>query len=621
MSKPSSVFNPDLQSAKDKTADHDDMSDATSPTGTNTKANEQKMTSKVFKFSFVYTGSTKHKVAPSVIHTHWMQAVQEAYGTDIVIINNKNQHVETVSTLTWTDPEIHAKQFQLHQKTFGQNDRRTTTFFIVHRVLTNVSLSKIRSIHAVQRILKEYKCFITDHQWMENQWDTTRLGWITTINPSFYNREQAQSKFNEILHSKLLAKKVKIPTFRMSFVSPTVKMGDTTISTKAYAVEVLSEDSVLMMQVLKTLLRDDMTSFAPYSMKAKFPKAYAQAIRFQTQNLTATRVIVLQNISEGMMFYLQPHICAIAGTRDLLASPRVDENGRHTLLVNKDSFKSIRAALTQSLAFWIKTHVPSDAQPAEEQFSGVARVKPIYDDGMSSGENSWMSSSNATFLSMDIQTVRDDDYFTASTNVDRVFTYADIITPNRQANTRSSTATEATDDLTTAVASEITEMETVQKQELERLAESHRRATEQSAKLVEEQRLEIAQLKAQRQEDLESRAREQLLAQAKVTKQDAATSELRLESNETKREMKALRMQMQEMVISFQAAFPSMSVSLHGENKRSADNDTNNSPQSDKRHDVRLSPGKRLFPNKMDLDDSVSSQQMLKNDATPPIMK
>jgi hypothetical protein len=46
------------------------MSDATPPVDTNVKVNEQKMTSKVFKFSFGYTGSTKHKVAPSVIHTH-----------------------------------------------------------------------------------------------------------------------------------------------------------------------------------------------------------------------------------------------------------------------------------------------------------------------------------------------------------------------------------------------------------------------------------------------------------------------------------------------------------------------------------------------------------------------
>jgi hypothetical protein len=325
MSNPSSVFNPDLQFVKDKTARQDDMSNATPPAGTNVKANEQKMTSKVFKFSFVYTGLTKHKVAPSVIHTHWMQAVQDAFGSEIVIINNKNQNVETVRTLKWTDPSIHAKQFKLHQKTFGSAERRTTTFFIVHCVLTNLSLSKIRSHHAVQRITREFKFYITDHQWTENNWDTTRIGWITTINPTYYNREQAQVKFSELLHSKLLAKKVKIPMFQMSFVSPTAEKDGDTISTKAYAIEILSEASVHMLHVLKTLLSDVVTSFVPYSMRSKYPAAYIQAIKFQTQSMNATRVVVLQNISEAMMFYLGPHICALPGTIDLLASPQVDE--------------------------------------------------------------------------------------------------------------------------------------------------------------------------------------------------------------------------------------------------------------------------------------------------------
>jgi hypothetical protein len=119
------------------------------------------MTSKVFKFSFVYTGLTILKVAPSVIHTHWMQVVQEAFGTDIVIIMNKNQNVETLSTLKWTDPSIHTKQFKLHQKTFGNAERCTSTFFIVHRVLTNISLSKIRSHQAIQRIMQEFKFYIS----------------------------------------------------------------------------------------------------------------------------------------------------------------------------------------------------------------------------------------------------------------------------------------------------------------------------------------------------------------------------------------------------------------------------------------------------------------------------
>lgn len=153
-----------------------------------------------------------------------MQAVQDAYGDEFVIINNKNKPVDQVSTIKWTDSSIHAKQFQLHQKTFGRDERRQSTYFIIHRVLTNVSLTKMRALPAVQSIMTEFKFYITDHQWAENQWDTSRIGWVTTINPQFYNRDQALMNFHQLLQTKLakLAKKVKLPMFRMAFVSPTL---------------------------------------------------------------------------------------------------------------------------------------------------------------------------------------------------------------------------------------------------------------------------------------------------------------------------------------------------------------------------------------------------------------
>jgi hypothetical protein len=181
------------------------------------------MTSKVFNFSFVYTGTTKNKVAPSVLHTHWMPAVQDAYRDELVIINNKNKPVELVSMIKWTNPSMHAKQFQLHQKMFGREERRQSIYFIIHRVLANVGLTKIRALSAVQNIMKEFKLYITDHQWAENQWDTARVGWVTTINPQFYNCEQALIKFHKLLQTKLakLVRKVKLPMFRMAFVSPT----------------------------------------------------------------------------------------------------------------------------------------------------------------------------------------------------------------------------------------------------------------------------------------------------------------------------------------------------------------------------------------------------------------
>jgi hypothetical protein len=236
------AFNHDPPDPIENPASHDDMSDVTGNLGRRADASDQEMASKVLKFSFVYSGITKHKVPPSVIHTHWMQAAQESLGEDIVIINNHNRPVEPISTLKWTDHTIHKKQFNLHQKTTGHADRQSTTYFILHRIQTNETVSAIKALPSVKRIMKEYNCYVTDHQWTETQWDTTRIGFVTNYDPSFFNRTQAAAKFNEFLHSKQLAKKTKIPLLRMVFTSPQVKHATHTVSTKAYAIEVLHHE-------------------------------------------------------------------------------------------------------------------------------------------------------------------------------------------------------------------------------------------------------------------------------------------------------------------------------------------------------------------------------------------
>ena len=197
-------------------AGHDDMSDVTVNNGKATNENDPHMLSKVLKFSFVYSATTQHKIAPSIIHTHWMQAIQAAFGSDVIILNNQNQKLEKIDPLKWTDETIHQKQFKLYQKTTGRDDRRRTTYHILHRILTNETLSKIKAVSSVQKIMKDYQCYVSDHQWDETQWDTTRIGFVTGHDPSFYDRHQAAAKFNANLHSKSSQRRLRFLCFALS---------------------------------------------------------------------------------------------------------------------------------------------------------------------------------------------------------------------------------------------------------------------------------------------------------------------------------------------------------------------------------------------------------------------
>ena len=55
------------------------------------------------------------------------------------------------------------------------------------------------------------------------------------------------------------------------------------------------------------------------------------------------------------------------------------------------------------------------------------------------------------------------------------------------------------------------------------MTEQHRQEAMQAAQVIEVQRQEIEQLKAQRLKDIANQSREILMAQAKVDKQDEAT--------------------------------------------------------------------------------------------------
>jgi hypothetical protein len=78
---------------------------------------------------------------------------------------------------------------------------------------------------------------------------------------------------------------------------------------------------------------------------------------------------------------------------------------------------------------WCEEHIPVDAYPYPNPFPDDPKVQAIHNDGFSSGENSWMSMSNASFLSMDLNNVADDDYFSNTTIANRTFTYAEIVLP------------------------------------------------------------------------------------------------------------------------------------------------------------------------------------------------
>ena len=233
----------------------------------------------------------------------------------------------------------------------------------------------------------------------------------------------------------------------------------------------------------------------------------------------------------------------------MLPSPKGDDTGRYSVLVEKTEFDQVRKTIIRHLPEWLTT-VPSDAMPPADYFLGPARVKPLFDDGLSSGQNSWMTQSNASFMSMELPTEQNDDYFRDSVNAQRVFSYADV-TNLHQRTTFSDFDENTTKESISEVTGARTEADSNQQKVLERLTEQHRQEADKAAQIIAAQRQEIENLKAQRLEDIENR-----------------------------------------------------NQAMHQENKRSNENNEDDNSPSEKRRDVRSTPGKKLYYDEMDLRGS-----------------
>jgi hypothetical protein len=227
-------------------------------------------------------------------------------------------------------------------------------------------------------------------------------------------------------------------------------------------------------------------------MRNKFPEGFTKAVKYQTQLLTSYMVIVLHYIHPDMMFHIDEFIKSIDGVIDIMPDKTAIISGKYRVQVSQDKFKTARASLINYLPTWCEEYIPIDAYPNPNPFPDCPKVQPIHNDGFSSGENSWMSMSNTSFLSMDLSNVADDDYFSNTTVATKAFTYADIVLPpnlNTQASTQKDSISPSDDDTKAAISEITTTAKT------DSIYAQQQKELENARAIIEHQKTEIQKLK------------------------------------------------------------------------------------------------------------------------------
>ena len=382
----------------------DDDTVVTPPRGDRAKPNEQSLVEKTIKFRFAPMASGD-AVHPHTLHTHWMQAIQQAFGDKVQFFDNANRRVPVIDPIR-TAESTSKMRFTLHGRTHSKRkapplpptvgDRRSTKY-ILHRVRTAYPISDLKADPKVMKMLKEHNFYVNEHRWSEEDWDVLQIGFMFGIDPTFYDVDQATAKITDDI-AKYGSTRTKAPKFKLVYSTPKVTSGKKDTRTKAYAIETHRSAAVEMSKLLKEVYRTT-GEFVPFEMRRRKPHDFKKILQAQTKMIVSHRVVVLNHIGADAMYYLVDHIQAITGVKMMFPARSIEVDGSYRLLVNSSEFANVRKYLLKYLMPLYEQYVEPDARPNPQRYAGPPQVSPLESDEYSQGEESYMTISVNTAMS------------------------------------------------------------------------------------------------------------------------------------------------------------------------------------------------------------------------------
>jgi hypothetical protein len=158
-----------LQATSDLPCDDDDTV-VTPNRGESSKSIVKSSVEITLRFRFV-PSQNNDNIHPAILHANWMHEAIMAFGSDkIQFFDNRNRQVSKIEPLR-IDPEMHVQQFHLHfdrhtrqhkNTTYTNNnqDHKSVSTYIVHRIRSVVSLSELKATNSIFKLMKEHNFYV-----------------------------------------------------------------------------------------------------------------------------------------------------------------------------------------------------------------------------------------------------------------------------------------------------------------------------------------------------------------------------------------------------------------------------------------------------------------------------
>lgn len=380
----------------------DDISVATPTMGEKPKPKERETNEIVIAFSYTETHHGAGSASFSTVHAHILHAIQQGLPADTHIFDNKNAKVPLIDPITWSSSISSLQRFKVHLIT--ANRHRPAKYMIAHRIHTQHSLTTIKQLDSVQKLLKQYKVYMTNHPWPEDEVDTVQLAFLLGYHPTHMTSAQAE----QALANKFAQAKSKPPPFRCVFTTIRMKHEQTILTTKVYAIQVQRGHTKRALKAIAVAFGDTSTDIMLARMRYHSPNSFLNGIKKQIKYLSQTYVVPLIHLSPTTYFYLEPQIRGITGVLDIVPGRDVKQSGRYQVMVHRHNYKQVRHTLITSLQS-VYLSLDSDQQELFQGYQPSVANQSSSDDMDSEGGESFMSASAASFATMTMSKISEDN--------------------------------------------------------------------------------------------------------------------------------------------------------------------------------------------------------------------
>jgi hypothetical protein len=112
-----------------------------------------------------------------------------------MLLNKRYERLKTPAIMALQNPDVYVNHFDSKQEIRGYK-KANNQVTVIQPIQTTISLSAIKRLPGIMEILMAGNAFIHTHEWVQDVWHVSTIGFVTKFSPAHHPKNLATEYIN-----------------------------------------------------------------------------------------------------------------------------------------------------------------------------------------------------------------------------------------------------------------------------------------------------------------------------------------------------------------------------------------------------------------------------------------